>query len=159
MKRVVIVLTAAILLAAIRYGGARDTSFNRVIFSLTLSGHILTGVGFEHGFDTHHALQVTAYPFMLPGKGLPFAFSAGYNYYYGRNKWRGKIGGAFALLVSPPDPDKRKTMPLLLLTPGIQYHFDPSNSAVFQPWLAVFLKKAKHRFAPIGLEFRYGHNF
>ncbi len=159
MKRLAYFLSAVIVLLIVQSAMAANNSFNRLNLSFTLSGHILVGIGWEHGFDTHHALHVTTYPLMWPGDGFPFAVSAGYNYYYGQNKWRGKIGGAFALLVSPPDPDKRKTMPLLLLTPGVQYAFDLNHSALFQPWLAFFLKKAKHRFAPIGLEFRYGYNF
>lgn len=160
MKAQKIVLALALLLFGWRNAPAgNDTGFDRVNFSVTLSGHVLVGVGFEHGFNAHHALQVKAFPLVVPGKGFPFAFSAGYNYYTKGVRWRGKIGANFTLLVSPPDPVKRKWMPMLVLAPGVQYGFNETNSLTFQPWLAYFLAHANRRFAPIGLEFIYGRNF
>jgi len=136
-----------------------NQSFNRIHFSFTLSGHLLFGVGFEHGFSERHALQVTVFPLILPGKGFPFAFHGGYNYYTGGSQWKGKLGAGFVLLVSPPDPQERKVMPMLLFTPGVQYGFDNEDHLTFQPWLAYFLGEANRRFAPIGLEFIYNHKF
>jgi len=134
---------------------AGNTSYNRMKFSFTLSGHMLFGLGYEYGFDEHHAVNLTVFPLLIPGKGLPYALSAGYDYYFKGENWKPKIGAAFTLLVSPPDPDKRKTMPMIVFTPGIQY-LSQKDSFLSQIWVAWFLKKARFPVAPIGLEFLYG---
>ncbi|GEM_PF-1558158 len=158
MKVKRIILSLLLLFCISKAAHSAGDGFNRLHVSFTLGGHLLFGVGFEHGFSNHHALQATVYPLLIPGKGMPFAFHAGYNYYFSGEKWRAKMGVGYAFLVSPPDPNQRKVMPMLLFTPGISYHFkDSADNLLFQPWLAYFLKHANRRFAPIGLEFRYGH--
>lgn len=158
-KRIIIFSLLMSLIFTYPLFSAED-GYNRLNASITLSGHFLFGFGFEHGFDEHHALQAMVFPLLIPGKGMPFALHVGYNYYFEGETWRAKIGFGYALLVSPPDPQKRKVMPMLLFTPGLAYRFKKSeNSLLFQPWLAYFLKHANRRFAPIGLEFQYGHTF
>jgi len=132
-------------------------AYNRVNVSFTISGHSLLGLGFEHAFNAHHALQITAYPLIVPGNGFPFALQAGYNYYFNGSHWQGKLGGCFALLVSPPDPQERKYLPMVLLTPGLQYT-DGLNYYSADIWLAHFLKKTNSKWPvlPIGLEAVYG---
>lgn len=59
MKRTAkILFVYLILFLGARFVYAGDTSYNRVKFSFTLSGHLLFGLGFEHGLDEHHALQI-----------------------------------------------------------------------------------------------------
>ncbi len=139
---------------------AGDSSYNRVHFSFTLSGHLLFGAGFEYGFNDQHSIQVTGFPLMWPGKGFPFAFSAGYGYHFNTQPWRAKLGVDFALLVSPPDPEKRRTMPMLMFTPGIEYLQKNNHSVSTQFWLAHFLKETNKKIflAPIGWEFRYSRD-
>ncbi len=137
---------------------AGEASFNRFTVSLGLSGHILLGVGLEHGFDGHHAVRVTVFPVVLPGKGFPFAFSAGYGYYFNGSKWRAGLGGEFALLVSPPDPHKRKFLPLLNLVPAVQYQIDGKQFVDARLWLSYFFGRANVPVAPTAIVFRYGRN-
>ena len=136
----------------------KNQTFDRVHISFTLSGHLLFGVGFEHGFTNHHALRVAVFPLLIPGKGLPFAFKAGYNYYTGGSRWKGKLGADVAILVSPPDPQKRKIMPMIVITPGLQYALKEGQYVSFQPWLAWFFKETNRKFGPIGLEFTYDYS-
>jgi len=152
----IILVTSMLLVLFTKSAPAAEASFNKIHFSFTLSGHLLLGLGFERGFDTYNAVQITFFPLLIPGKGLPFAASAGYNYYLGTSRWRPKLGAAFTLLVSPPDPDKRRLMPMLVLTPGADYVFNNGDYLLMQPWLAFILAKAKRTFAPIGMEFTYG---
>ncbi len=138
---------------------AGEETFDRVVFSLGLSGHILLGVGVEHGFNHNHAVQFTVYPLLLPGKGFPFALSTGYSYYFHGSRWRAKLGGEFGLLVSPPDPDKRRVLPLFSLVPGIQYRFNDQQFLTTQIWISYFMGKANVPVAPTAIEFRYGRQF
>ena len=147
-----------LLILGIRPLPAADSAFNRVVFSLGLSGHVLLGVGMEHGFNEHHAVQLTIYPLFLPGKGFPLAFSTGYHYYLGGGRWRGALGGEFALLISPPDPDKRRVMPLLNLVPALQYRIDRAQVVSTRLWISYFLRGANVPLAPTAIEFRYGHS-
>jgi len=93
---------------------------------------------------------------VIPAKGFPFALSAGYGYYFNGNKWRARLGGEFALLVSPPDPDKRKLLSLVNLVPGVQYQIDGKQFVGAQLWLSYFFGKANVPAAPTAIEFRYG---
>jgi hypothetical protein len=132
--------------------------YNRVHLSVTLSGHVLFGIGFEHFLAEQHAIQATVFPLMAPGKGFPFALSGGYAYYTREDRWRGKLGVEVTAIVSPPAPDRRRILPLLNIMPGLEYSFDGSNSIQTQLWLAFFLKKYKRRFAPIGIDCRYARS-
>jgi hypothetical protein len=145
-----------ILFVLINLSYSRDFQRHQINLSCTLSGHILLGVGYSYWFDAHQALQATIYPLMLPGEGWPYAFNAGYGYYFGDSPWRPKVGLDFAMIVSPPDPDQRKTLSLLNFSPGLQYRFD-DNVLLSQIWLSYFVsKKTRSKFAPTGLEFQYG---
>ncbi len=138
---------------------AETPSYNRVVFSLGLSGHVFLGVGVEHGFNPHHAVQLTFYPVFFPGKGFPLAVCAGYGYHVNGSRWQVKIGGEFALLVSPPDPQKRRVMPLLNLVPGVQYRIDEVQVISTRLWISYFLGKANVPIAPTVIEFSYGRKF
>jgi hypothetical protein len=145
---VVLFLSVCIFLHARNYS-------NRIHLSVTLSGHVLFGIGFEHFFSEQHAIHATVFPLMAPGKGFPFALSSGYNYYTPEDRWRGKLGLDMMVIVSPPDPERRKMLPLLNICPGVEYAFDSENSVQSQLWLAFFLKRYTRRFAPIGIDSRY----
>lgn len=134
-------------------------SYDRVTLSFTLSGHLLIGVGYEHGFNCEHALHFTTFPLILSEDGFPFSVTGGYKYYFSEKDWRPNLGVDFCLLVSPPAPDKRQIMPLLMLKPGIEYDFNYHQSAATNIWLARFLKGKKHPLPlmPIGLQFEYGY--
>ena len=134
---------------------AGNNSSNQLNFSITLSGHILFGFGYTHWLNHNHTLETTLY--IIPEKGLPFGLNGGYAYYTNGSRWRMKFGGEFTLLVSPPDPDKRKVMPMINFVPGVQYSFD-DNTVMSQLWLSYFPIKANKKFSPTGLEFRYGRN-
>lgn len=158
MRLKAIILSASLLFVSASM--AKDLSYNRLYFSFTLSGHLFVGAGFEHGFNKRHSIQISAFPVVLPGKGFPFALNAGYGFHFDTAPWRAKLGVDFALLVSPPDPDIRKTMPLLMLTPGVEYLLRDKHSVSTQFWLAHFLKETNKPvfLAPIGWEFRYNRN-
>ncbi len=157
MKKWKSLLLMEVLLLALIQPAQSSDMYNRVHVSVTLSGHILFGVGVEHGFTEHHALQITVYPLVVPGKGFPFAMQAGYNYYWGGSLWKGKVGFAGGVIVSPPDPDKRRYLPMLMLTPGVRYA-DKDNFYTGALWLARFLGKTNQKWpiVPIGIEARYG---
>jgi hypothetical protein len=87
---------------------ARDQIKHQFHFSLTLSGHILFGAGYTYWLNDEHAFEATVYPLLLPGKGFPFAVSAGYGFYPGGEHLKAKVGGEMTLLISPPDPERRK---------------------------------------------------
>ncbi len=152
-------LSVVLILVFIRPVQSSD-AYNSVQVSVTLSGHVMIGVGFEHGIDRHHAVQIMVYPLIVPGKGFPFALQAGYNYYSGRAHWKGKLGLAGGLIVSPPDPDKRKFLSMILITPGIQY-VDGNNHYNGALWLARFLGQTNQKWpiVPIGIEARYGRTW
>lgn len=147
-----------IALCTAQQANARD-GWNRLHVSCTLSGHILFGCAYEHGFNDTHAVHVSLFPLIIPGKGLPFAFAAGYNYYFDTSPWQPKLGLDFAAIVSPPDPDKRKMMPLLMVTPGVVYVQNDQNSFMTEFWLAHFLTETNQKFPllPIGWKFDYGY--
>ncbi len=153
------ILVAGLLLFSTSALMAEDTSYNRLHFSFTLSGHLLFGVGVEHGFNDRHSVQVTGFPLMWPGKGFPFSFTAGYGYHFNTAPWRARLGLDFGMFISPPDPDTRRTMPMLMFTPGVEYLLRNNNPVSSQFWFAHFLKKTNKRIfiAPIGWEFRYHH--
>lgn len=130
---------------------------NQINFSLTLSGHILLGIGYSHEVADHHLLQATF--FFIPAKGFPFAVNGGYNYYFKGDKWQPNLGLEAVLIVSPPDPKKRKYLPLLNFTPGIRFNFNETNFINSRLWLSYFPIKAKIKFAPTGIEFKYGRFF
>ncbi|NOX87809.1 MAG: hypothetical protein GXO77_02205 [Calditrichaeota bacterium] len=133
----------------------RAKESNRLGISLVLSGHIFIGVKYRHFFNDNHSVQFTFYPLLIPGKKFPFAFSTGYDYFVGDGKWQGKLGAEFAAIVSPPDPDQRKILPLLNFTPGFRYNSHADQALGGALWLSYFLKKANRKVAPTGLEFWY----
>ena len=152
-------IVVSLLLLSASASIADDSAYNRLYFSFTLSGHLLFGAGFEHGFNDQHSIQITGIPLMFPGEGFPFAFTAGYGYHFNTEPWRAKLGADFGLIISPSTPDARKTMPMLMFTPGVEYLLKNNNSVSSQFWLAHFLKENNKKIflAPIGLEFRYNH--
>ena len=91
---------------------ASGSDKNQLNFSFTLSGHIILGIGYSYSFDENNGLQTTL--LIIPGKGIPFGLNGGYFYLTDGEKWRGKLGAEFTLLVSPPDPDRRKCLPMFL---------------------------------------------
>lgn len=134
-------------------GGNKTHQIN---FSVTLSGHILFGIGYSWFFNDNHAIQATF--LSIPEKGFPFGINTGYNYYWAGEKWRPNLGGEFTLLVSPRDPDKRRVLPLIKLVPGIRYDIREYHSINSRLWVAYFPTSKRIRIAPIGLDFRYGLN-
>ena len=154
MKKFIFTVLITIFLA--RPSFARDVLKHQVNFSITLSGHILFGAGYTYWFNDNHAVEATIYPLMVPGKGFPFALSAGYGFYPGGEYWRGKLGTEMTLLVSPPGPDKRKTMPMLSFTPGFLYKTGKSTIQS-EIWYSWFLKNARKKMSFTGIELKYGH--
>jgi len=142
-------ILAGLILTSMRGAEPGGGSFT---FSLVLSGHVLLGIGYEYALDEHHAFRVTAYPLLVPGKGFPYAFRAGYRYSFAGDKWQPRLGLDFALLVSPPVKGARRHLPMLVLTPGLTYQDSRRVNWEFSPWVAYFLTKTRRRIAPIGLE-------
>ncbi len=130
-------------------------SQNRVGISFALSGHLMFGLKFEHYFDNNQNVQVTVFPLLVPGKKFPFAFTAGYNYFLGDGKWQTRIGAEFAMIVSPPDPEKRKILPMINLVPGFRYNKSDTQAFGGGLWISYFLKKTRKPIFPTGLEFWY----
>lgn len=147
--------TIAVLQLPLLHAGQDDS--HRIHVAFALSGHIFWGIGYAYGFDAHNFIQATF--FVVPEKGLPFAINAGYNYFFEGKKWRPNLGLETVIIGSPPDPDERKYLPLITFTPGISYHFDNANTVNSRLWLAYFPIKARKKFAPIGIEFKYGNSF
>ncbi len=152
-KQIGVLLFIIALSPSFIFGG--NKSDNRIGISFVLSGHLLFGLKAEHFFDAHQCIQATIYPIIVPGKKFPFAFTAGYNYFTGGNHWQGKLGAEFGMIVSPPDPQKRKILPMLNFTPGVRYVRQNGNTLGGNFWLSYFLKKTRHKVAPTGLEFWY----
>ncbi len=157
MKTCVRMLFILVFGLQMAYSGS---SYNRLNLSVTVSGHVLIGMGYEHGFNEHHALGFTVYPLVMPGKGFPFALKTLYRYYANGARWQATLGGGFGLIISPPDPQERRWLPMLLLTPGVRYA-DGNNRYGADIWLAHFLTKTNRNWPliPIGLEANYGRNF
>ncbi len=61
------------------------------------------------------------------------------------------------VIASPPDPDKRKFLPLINFVPGLVYFDGSQNEYAVEAWLS-FLPIQK-KFAPTGLEIQYGRHF
>ncbi len=130
---------------------------HRINVSLILSGHLMFGAGYEYHFDDHHVLACHFYPAIIPGiSELPFAFSAGYGYYTGGGRWKGRFGLEYTMIISPPDPEKRKTLPMICFLPGLQYSIAKAHHIMSQLYLARFLKETRVPMAPIGIELRFG---
>ncbi len=156
MKRFSFFIVLMFLFSAGTVTQARAQSDNRLGVSIVVSGHLFFGLKFEHSFDTHQAVQFTFYPVCLPARGMPLAATAGYNYYFGKNNWQGKVGAEFALLASPRQNGKRKFLPMLNFTPGIRYQKNPDKAFGGSIWISYLLKNANRKIAPTGLEFWYG---
>ncbi len=139
-------------------------SGNQIHFSITLSGHVLLGLGITHWLDSSNTLIATAFlPLELPEKSLaiedfPFGFRAGYAYYGKGDPWRMKLGGDVAVIISPPDPeDNRRVLPMITFSPGVQYVFESKNTLTPQFWLSYF--PTQRLVAPTGIEVLYGRGF
>lgn len=138
-------------------------SENQIHFSITLSGHVLLGVGITHWLDNSNTLMATAFlPLDLPERSLaiedfPFGFRAGYAYYGKGDPWRMKLGGDVTVIISPPDPEDRRVLPLITFSPGVQYVFESKNTVTPQLWLSYF--PMQRLVAPTGIEVLYGRGF
>ncbi|MBD3226300.1 MAG: hypothetical protein GF313_16345 [Caldithrix sp.] len=130
---------------------------HQINISCILSGHLMFGIGYEYGINEHHAATCNVYPLLLPGvEELPFAISAGYGFYTGQEHWKGRLGLEYTMIVSPPDPDKRKVLPMVSFLSGLQYSDKRGNHYLSQIYVARFLKEARAPVAPIGIELRFG---
>lgn len=140
-----------------------QNSENQIHLSITLSGHVLLGVGITHWVNNSNTLMATAFlPLELPEKSLaiedfPFGFRAGYAYYGRGDPWRMKLGADMTVIISPPDPDKRRVLPLITFSPGVQYVFESKNAVTPQLWLSYF--PMQRIVAPAGIEVLYGRGF
>ncbi len=161
MKSYQLVLVSLLLVLLLQMGGeslpAAENKSHQINLSFTLSGHILFGVGYSYFWNEHQGVQTIFY--LVPEKGLPFGITAGYNYCWSEGKWRPNLGAEFMVLASPPDPEKRKFLPMLKLVPGIRYDFNGEQNLNSRLWIAYFLKSTRVRIAPIGIEFLYGNCF
>ncbi len=154
MKRKISVLVLCLaVLPSVLWGA--DRADNRVGISFVLSGHLMFGLNVQHFFDAHNGIEATVFPLLIPGKKFPFAFSAGYRYVTGGQHWQGTVGAAFAMIVSPPDPQRRKVLPMFSVMPGLRYVRTNGQTFGGNLWLSYFLKKTRRKVAPTGLEFRY----
>ena len=149
-SKLFLALTLALILA--EKSNAQDS--HQVNFSITLSGHILVGVGYTYSFDRNWQAGATA--FIAPEKGLPFAFNLGGGYLSNGPHWKARWWGEFMLIASPPDPDKRKYLPLINFVPAVVYFDGGQNEYSAEVWLS-FLPIQK-KFAPTGLEIQYGRH-
>ncbi|MCD4693354.1 MAG: hypothetical protein K8R79_10600 [Calditrichales bacterium] len=147
-----IVLFLMILFIQVSHAG--NKSSNQLNLSITLSGHILFGFGYTHWLDDNNTVGGTLY--IIPEKGAPFGLNGGYAYFTNGERWRMKLGAELTLLVCPPDPDKRKILPMINFVPGVQYAINDENFVMSQLWLSYLPVKANVKFAPTGLEFIYG---
>lgn len=139
--------------------GGRDRTVaadpaHQVHFSITLSGHVLLGVGYTYYWNLHQGWQSNVY--LIPEKGLPYGIATGYNYLWGGTKWRPNFAADVMVLASPPDPVKRKYLAMVRLVPGIQYEFNNDQSMNSRLWIAYFLRQPRAKIVPIGLEVMYG---
>jgi len=137
----------------ISYTNLFPYSHHQLNLSLTLSGHIIVGVGYCHYLHVNHGVQATF--LIIPEKGFPFGLNGGYHYLGNGNKWHGKLGAELMLLVSP-SPD-RKSMSFFNIVPGIQYRLNHENSITPQLWISYIIPKRK--IVPTGIEFRCGKSF
>ncbi len=144
-------LTAA---AALPAPSAAQGRRSRIHVSVTLSGHILLGVGYTRWVHEYHALEATVFPLAIPGNGFPFGFRAGYAWVPSAERWRAKLGAGILVLVSPSGKDGRRILPLPTFSPGIRYEADPGDALAMDLWLSYF--PGRGLFVPTGLEFRYG---
>ncbi|WP_457565293.1 hypothetical protein [Caldithrix abyssi] len=149
------ILLAALLAIFITGHSAFAGGQNRIGVSFVLSGHLMFGLKFQHYFDSNQNVQVTFFPLLMPGKKFPFALTTGYNYFIGQGKWQTRVGAEFALIVSPPDPDKRKILPMINLTPGFRYNRTNEQSLSGSIWVSYFLKKTRKPIFPTGVELWY----
>jgi hypothetical protein len=129
---------------------------HQVQFSVTLSGHLILGLGYTYYWNIHQGWQANLY--LIPEKGLPFGIATGYNYIWGETKWRPNLTADFMVLASPPDPVQRKYLPMIKLVPGIQYDLGSDQNLNSRLWIAYFLGQKRVNIAPIGLEVMYGYN-
>jgi len=161
MKTYQLILVSVLFVLLLQIGGASlraaENKTHQINFSLTLSGHILLGIGYCYLWNEHHAVQTIFY--IVPEKGLPYGITGGYNYFWGDNKWRPNLGAEFMVLASPPDPEKRKFLPMIKLVPGIRYDFNNEQNLNSRLWIAYLLKSNRVKIAPIGIEFIYGYGF
>lgn len=161
MKAARFILNGAIVVFMLQIGSnallAYDHLNHRVQMSLTLSGHLLLGIGYGYFWDAHQGVQTTFY--LAPEKGLPYGLAAGYQWEGANRKWQPTLGAEFMMLASPPDPEKRKFLPMIKIDPGVNYQLDDEQIIQSRIWVAYFLKRTRAKVAPIGLEFIYSRKF
>ncbi len=136
---------------------ANDASRGQLQFSITLSGHLMLGLGYCYFWNAHHAVQGAFY--LVPERGLPYGIAGGYRFDCDEGEWRPTIGAEAMVLASPPDPNQRKFLPMIKIEPGVIYQLASDHELQSRLWIAYFLKKTRARLAPIGLEFGYGKRF
>jgi hypothetical protein len=68
-----------------------------------------------------------------------------------------KLGGDVTVIISPPDPEDRRVLPLITFSPGVQYVFESKNTLTPQLWLSYF--PTQRLVAPTGIEVLYGRGF
>ncbi len=147
-----------LLILALSAGGpspsAAQVPEGRVHLSLTLGGYVLLGVGYTHWVEKHHALEFTVFPFAYPRDGFPFGVRAGYAWLPSDEVWRAKLGGNLTVVIRPAETNGDRLVPILALTPGVQY--DPTNDRSLRVdlWMSYYMNQRV--FAPTAVEILSG---
>ena len=96
----------------------------------------------------------TLFPFAYPGEGFPFGVRGGYAWVPSDEVWRAKLGGNLTMLIRPGETGGDRFVPILALTPGIQYH--PTKDRTFRAdlWMSYYLNQRV--FAPTAVELLHG---
>ncbi len=148
-------LVIGALIFSLTNGYAGGFSYHQLNISVTLSGHIFIGVGYDYSFDINNKIRATVW--LAPENGTPYAYSAGYAYRFNDNQWQPELGMEYMVIASPPLENGRKKISLINLAPAVNYRFDSPDILSSRVWLSYLLQNGK--IAPTGLEFRYGRTF
>ncbi|HID38253.1 MAG TPA: hypothetical protein EYP36_01905 [Calditrichaeota bacterium] len=149
------VVRLSLVMSFLIFGKICAQEAHQLNLSVTLSGHIFIGVGYTYSFDQNW--QAGATVLLAPETGLPFAFNIGGGYLSNGQNWRARLWGEYMIIASPPDPDKRKILPMINFVPGVVYYDGKHNEYSAEVWLSYL--PVQKKFAPTGLEFQYGRHF
>lgn len=146
-------LAAVFLLLTLAVGEAGAQSSNsqgRMHFSVSLGGYLLFGFGYSHILQGNQSLEFTVFPLAFPAEGFPFALRLGYGWIPSDEIWRAKLGGNFMVVIRPAGASPQRFVPIVALTPGIQYDPEQDRSVRVDLWMSYYLRQKV--FAPTALE-------
>lgn len=147
-------LLAAVPLLLATFVGQADaqssTPQGRFHLSVSLGGYLLLGFGYSRFLEGNQSIEFTVFPVAFPAEGFPFALRLGYAWIPSDEIWRAKLGANLMVILRPAEVSPQRFVPIVALTPGIQYDPEQDRSVRVDLWMSYYLRQKV--FAPTALE-------